>query len=426
MAVRLTNRRPALRHMGQDPAGGGHEDTSLPVIDELLDPAGESLSDALRMSFRLLKVFMFVLIAAYFCSGGGCVQPDEQVVVLRFGKIVGEPLGPGFHFSFPYPIDERIAIPVKQPKRLEINLFWIRVKEKDKGKEIDQILAGGSTLDPVADGALITGDKNLIHLLVQVTYTISDAIRYVSNVLDEDALIKSATESSMIAAVAAQEVDSILRGQSANVISAEIKKRLQRLLDRLETGIRVEIVSIESKTPPLQVRDAFSDVQRAESEQLQIIEEARTESTKLLNEAAGAAHKIVFAKIQEYEQARDADEEARAELLRAELVSLLANEATGEAAQLIQLARTYRENVVQEVQAEVQRFQQMLPAYRSDPESLVTALWLETQKDILGNKRIEKYFIDPNGKEIRFRLQPNEMGRRELEEEGIRLKELGR
>ncbi|MCH8159272.1 MAG: hypothetical protein IIA08_05305, partial [Proteobacteria bacterium] len=114
------------------------------------------------------------------------------------------------------------------------------------------------------------------------------------------------------------------------------------------------------------------------------------------------------------------------ELLRAELVSLLTNQATGEAAQLIQQARTYRENVVQEVQAEVQRFQQMLPAYRSDPKSLVTALWLETQKDILSNKRIEKYFIDPNSKEIRLRLQPNETGRRELEEEGIRLKDLGR
>ena len=42
------------------------------------------------------------------------------------------------------------------------------------------------------------------------------------------------------------------------------------------------------------------------------------------------------------------------------------------------------------------------------------------------NKQIEKYFIDPNSKEIRLRLQPNELGRRELEEEEIRLKELGR
>lgn len=428
MMARSSAGRRVLQQAGQHDAGGGdagqaRRDLSLPIAEVPLDAASASLSDALRLSFRLLKISMLVLVGAYFFSGGGCVQPDEQLVVLRFGKITGAPLGPGFHFSLPYPIDERILVPVRAPKREEIRLFWIRVREEDKGKEIDELSAGGSTLDPVADGALLTGDKNLIHLLVQVTYTIADAAAYVSNVVDESELVRSATESSMIAVVAGQEVDGILRGQSTDTISLEVRRRLQRRLDALETGLRVEIVSVESKTPPLQVRRAFTDVQRAESVQLQTIEEARTLSSKTLNAAAGAAHEIIYAKIQEYERARDGGEEERAEVVRQELIVLLSDRATGEAARLIQEAQTYRENVVQEVDAEVRRFQQLLPTYRSNPAFLVATLWLETQKTILSNKRVEKYFVGNLPDEIRLLVTENPQGKRELEEEEIARKE---
>jgi membrane protease subunit HflK len=386
----------------------------------MLDPANRSLSDALQMSFRLLKVAMVVLVVAYLCSGGGCVQPDMQVVVLRFGKIAGEPLGPGFHFTLPYPIDEKIPVPVKQKKSILADLFWLRLKEEDRGKELDELTARGSSLDPVADGALITGDKNLIHILLRVTYTISDAVAYVSNIQNEEELVKLTAESSLIAVVAGQEVDGILRGRTTDRISNQVRIRMQEVLDRMESGIRVEIVSLESKTPPLQVRRAFTDVQRAESEQLEKIEIAKAKRTEMLNKAAGADYQLVLSKIREFEQARDGQNEERAEALRGELISLLANRASGEAARLINEARSYRENLVQEVEAEVQRFARLLPEYRKNPTFLIEQLWLDTQKDILGNKRLEKIRIPGGTDEIRILVNRNQEGKRALEREDIK------
>jgi membrane protease subunit HflK len=391
----------------------------LPVVEEPLDPAGQALSDALRMSFRLLKVSMAVLVVAYLCSGGGCVQPDEQVVVLRLGRIHGAPLEPGFHFNLPYPIDEKISIPVKQKRSQSIDLFWLRLKDEDKGKELDELSPRGPALEPVSDGALMTGDYNLIHVLARVTYVIADPIRYVSNVLDEGELIRATAESSLIAVVAGHEVDGILRGQTTDQISNQVRRRMQVVLDQVKSGLLVEIVSIEAKTPPLQVRRAFTDVQRAESEQLEKIEVANARRTQMLNAAAGPSHEMVLAKIRSYEGARDSAREERAEQLRQEIISLLANEASGAAARLINEARSYRENLVQEVDAEVQRFTQLLPEYRKNPTFLVEQLWLDVQKQILGNMSLEKIRLPRGTHEVRILVNRNQAGRQELERQRI-------
>jgi membrane protease subunit HflK len=416
---RAARRHPDPADQGGQPAPRPVENVPLPVVEEPLDPAGQALSDALRMSFRLLKVSMVILVVAYFCSGGGCVQPDEQVVVLRLGRIHGAPLEPGFHFNLPYPIDEKISIPVKQKRSQSIDLFWLRLKDEDKGKELDELRPSGSSLEPVSEGALMTGDYNLMHVLARVTYIVADPIRYVSNVLDEGALIRATAESSLIAVVAGHEVDGILRGQTTDQISNQVRRRMQAVLDRVDSGLLIEIVSIEAKTPPLQVRRAFTDVQRAESEQLEKIEVANARRTQMLNAAAGPSHELVLARIREYEGLRDAAQEERAEELRQEIISILANEASGEAARLINEARSYRENLVQEVDAEVQRFTQLLPEYRKNPTFLVEQLWLDVQKQILSNMSLEKIRLPRGTDEVRILVNRNQAGRQELERQRI-------
>jgi membrane protease subunit HflK len=416
---RAARRHPEPTDQGGRPADRSAEDVPLPDAEEPLDPAGQALSDALRLSFRLLKVSMAVLVVAYLCSGGGCVQPDEQVVVLRLGRIHGAPLEPGFHFNLPYPIDEKISVPVKEKRSQSIDLFWLRLKDEDKGKELDELNPRGPSLEPVSDGALITGDYNLIHLLARVTYLIGDPIRYVSNVGDEQELVKAVAESSMIAVVAGHEVDGILRGQTTDEISNQVRKRMQAALDQVGSGLVVEIVSIEAKTPPLQVRRAFTDVQRAESEQLEKIEVANAKRTQMLNAAAGPSHELVLAKIRAYEGLRDSAQEEQAEGLRQEIISILANEATGEAARLINEARSYRENLVQEVDAEVQRFTQLLPEYKKNPTFLVEQLWLDVQKQILSNMNLEKIRLPRGTDEVRILVNRNQEGRQELEKRRI-------
>ena len=60
---------------------------SEPPRDEF-DAANSELANALRRSFGVLKLIMFVLVVLYFLSGWFAVGPGERAVVYRFGDIV--------------------------------------------------------------------------------------------------------------------------------------------------------------------------------------------------------------------------------------------------------------------------------------------------------------------------------------------------
>ena len=80
------------------------------MIEEPLDPANQSLSDALRLSFRCLKLVMFFLIIGFMLSGLVCVETGEVVLVTRMGRMDGEPRKPGLSWAWPYPIGEKTRI----------------------------------------------------------------------------------------------------------------------------------------------------------------------------------------------------------------------------------------------------------------------------------------------------------------------------
>jgi hypothetical protein len=131
---------------------------------EDLDAAGRSLSDALRISFAILKVIMIVLVVAFLASGFKTVGPDEKALVLRFGKVrgVGQEaiLGPGAHWVFPYPIDELVRIPVEKNINLAINTFWYRETRDDiLGPGVKPRNYRAEQLDPVQEGYCLTGSQ---------------------------------------------------------------------------------------------------------------------------------------------------------------------------------------------------------------------------------------------------------------------------
>ena len=72
--------------------------------EEPFDPANQSLSDALRASFRILQFIMIIVLIFFLASGMFQVdQKKEEVVLLRFGEIQGV-YKEGIHWGWPYPV----------------------------------------------------------------------------------------------------------------------------------------------------------------------------------------------------------------------------------------------------------------------------------------------------------------------------------
>src|SRR3954452_5356882 len=94
-----------------------------PLPETPIDAGSQALSEALRSSFAIVKVVMGILVLVFLASGFFQVGPSERAIILRFGKPVGKGegalLGPGLHWSLPYPIDECRKVPISSIQQVK-------------------------------------------------------------------------------------------------------------------------------------------------------------------------------------------------------------------------------------------------------------------------------------------------------------------
>jgi len=282
------------------------------TVTEDLDAAGKSLSEALRISFIILKVIMVVLILAFLASGFKTVDTDENALVLRFGKIRGEyeerVLKPRTvpYWIFPYPVDTMVKIPVEKMIDLSIRSFWYYQSKEDMLRDpsikTDRILPD---LNPINDGYCITrsekqdesisgsegSDYNIIHCKWQLTYQIDDVELFFKNIYVKDIkpgedyddaitesitpLLQSIFEDAIITATVNYTIDDIMYEQVSG-LTDDVKKLLQEKLDTIESGIKVVQVRLTDRTWPLQVDQAFQALVTASQDRQAKIDEART------------------------------------------------------------------------------------------------------------------------------------------------------
>jgi len=391
-----------------------------------LDAAGKSLSEALSISFIILKVIMIVLVVAFLASGFKTVGSDERALVLRFGKILGvgeeRVLGPGPHWVFPYPIDEIIRIPVEKKVNLPINSFWYfqtkeEILEGSKRKERPP-----ASLNPLQDGYCITrsekqsdaiagsdcNDYNIIHCKWQITYQIDDPERFFRNVYAEDVkpgqvyfdvitksitpLLEDLVEDSVVAAMVNYTIDDAIKSQDR--IPKHVARLLQEKLDQIESGIKIVSVYLTDITWPRQVDEAFLASIKASQTSQTAISGARTYAENTLNEAAGPVAQRLFAALHD----KNVTEEEK---------ELLWSQLAGTAEEKIAQARAYRTKVVETARANADYLQQLLPEYRKRPQLVIQKVYQDAIEYVFNNAD-EKFVIQPTqgakGREIRILL----------------------
>ncbi len=405
---------------GPHPSGG----RSLQVTEAPLDTAQQSLADALRTSFRILKFAMIVLVIAYFASGMFRVEQNKRAVVLRLGRPVGDVRLPGMHWAFPPPIDQIIEIPVRRSTTLTIDSHWLHLSAKERSLPLSDIHRGPRTgLHPVRDGTLLTGDRGLVHIKWRVTYRIDKLRDYVAHVADEDyTMVDEAKVEQVITKLLERAAIDVVGGYTTedatrkrlNELREEVKRRLNIKLDALATGIRVEKVEIPLSTPPLQTRLAFDKVTRAENKKQTMIREAEQKKTNMLNEAAGAAHVKLIRLLDERREAMSTGDVAEAERLDSEISRVVEIEASGRAGRMIREAKGYYTSAVQQMRADAEQYETLLDEWLNRRELLVTRIWEEAKQSLMGNPAIRKMYR-PLGAEFRVRvaLDPRE---RQIEE----------
>ena len=345
-----------------------------------VDSGSQALAEALRSSFAIVKVVMVVLVLLFLASGFFTVGPQQRGILLRFGKPVGEGekalLGPGLHWSLPYPVDEVILVSISGLQQVTSTVGWF-------AQTPEQALAGieppaGPTLNPIVDGYALTADANIIHTRATLIYRIRDPIQYVFSFVNASNAVQNAVDNALLYAASRYKVDDILTRDIAG-FQDEVRRRATQVVDAQNLGILVEQCSVQS-APPRQLKDAFANVLKAEVTRSKVLKEARSAENQATNKAVADAKSIV------------------------------------------NLAESDRARLVSDVAAQAERFQEILPQYRQHPELFVQQRLNETVGRVLTNVDDKIFLADSaNGKAKELRLLLNrEVPKTRIEEPKVK------
>lgn len=387
-------------------------------VEGEMDVASKSLTSALGVSFSILKIIMAFLVLLFVASGIFEVDSNEQAIVLRFGKIRSEPVGPGLKFGFPAPIDEIIKIPVKEVQTLGIDSLWYSETEAEK-------LGGrarrpGATLKPNVDGYCLTRndsiygqdgmDYNIVHCKWVLSYLIDDPEKFFRNIYYEspepgedlmevmkeslDPMLKAMAADAVVVTMVNYSIDEAIVSTSS--ISKGVKIALQAKLDAIDSGIKVSGMEVAGRISwPRQVNDAFENSNRASQDKQRQISEADGYARKLLSEAGGPDAVELLAGLKK----DGLSEEQKAQYL---------SRVAGTSQEIIAGARAYRTDVVETAAANAQYLEQLLPEYRKRPKLVLQEIYQDAIEEVLANAD-EKILIEPSkaGKTRELRIQIN-------------------
>lgn len=407
------------------------------------DPANQSIADALKISFFLLKIGMLALGVLYALSGFQFVKEGEQGIRLLFGKIEDANVEPGFRYSWPYPLGamERVETGANE---LQVNdVFWVEMDANQaQGASVDQLAAKTSLKPSQQHGSVLTADGNIAHARATLTYRRSAARDNAKNLYpgidaireEERRLVKLAAQRGIVMAAARVSIDELLKQTAGTdgTASAMARQGAQDLLDSLDAGITIDSLTLQVIGPTL-LRAEFAKVQAAVSNAARATEEARLDAQRELNVAAGAAAPALVQAIDDYEAKITLKQESEAVAALAKVNEILDEGKarigdkdvllTGDASRLMSTARQYRTEIVTKRRGQLEAFKAKLEQFNSNPTVMVQREWTSSLAEFYGRDTTEVFMFHPSVGTLALKLNRDpEISREQVKK--IRQKEL--
>lgn len=312
-------------------------ETPRPAFDSRLlgfvaapDKIAQSVSDAIAYQlgfdvsggwmFQLLRKWVLPLLGVgvvvmWLLTSLAVVQPHQRAVVLRFGKPVGQEIGPGLHFKAPWPIDT-IYVPeyvVRDDKGRSVvrdltatGLRTIQLSTSPPGttgailwtndhmgEEVYQFVRSGS----MAQNASKLDDLAVVSVEIPLRYEVADVRLY-------DELAPAAIRDDLLRAVGRREVmeffknktlEQILTGDRV-ALARELRSQIEAAYAKLNpgpdgaargAGVRVVSVALTGMHPPKPTATSFETVVMADQRREANIAAAKADAARSLTEVVG-------------------------------------------------------------------------------------------------------------------------------------------
>ena len=262
-------------------------------------PPPGPISQSVAIGFRAVYIAMALLGVLWLASNFRQIAPDNQAVVLRFGRIVRAQQA-GLLIAWPRPIERVLLLPGPE-RQLSQEVTGLPAESA----EADALVAstGDSGTLPKGVAPYLTGDGNIVLLNATLIYRIADPVSYTlseSHVAPAlDRVFRAATVrltagrnlndflavATNPAADGAAQGAIAMRGEVRAALLEQINARLHELAQSgASLGIEVERIDMTPWLPP-QAKVAFDAVLTATQAADRGVAVARTDAERRRQEA---------------------------------------------------------------------------------------------------------------------------------------------
>ncbi len=263
-------------------------------------------------------------------SGFFIVQEGQQAVVMSFGRF-SHTAEAGFQWRAPYPFQSHEIVNLTQLRSIDVGTSSV-------------MQATGSR-----ESSMLTRDENIVDIRFTVQYRLSDARQYLFENRSSDEAVAQAAESAVREIVGNSTMDSVLYEQR-DAIAAELVKSIQAQVNKVNAGVIIANVNVQSVQAPEPVQAAFDDAFKAGADR----ERAKNEGQAYANDVIPKAQ--------------------------------------GTAARLREEAAAYLANVVAHAEGDAQRFKSVLTEYQKAPGVTRDRLYIDAMQQVYGN--VTKVMVD--------------------------------
>lgn len=334
------------------------------------------------------------------------VQPNQQGMKLRLGAATSDtPLESGLYFKLPWPIDRietfdassarRVNLGVEPPKLKDKSILWTNDHGVD---EVYFLVQPAPTERSQGSDTRKQTDLSLVSAEVPLIYTISDFVKF-------ERLAGPESREKIITAIGKRET-SLLIGQMTVEqalgagragLGEQLRTRIQKRLDEINSGVRVNFVGVAGVHPPRETAASFEAVVQSWQKREAGLRNAEREANDRLIKVAGdvGVAKSIVAAIEKFEDHKNtkpapdklAEHDRRSKELELE-VEALVTKAGGTAATVIQEAQAERWNRHMAARSRADAQEGRLAAYRASPDAYIAQTYFASLAELMGKTRV--------------------------------------
>jgi membrane protease subunit HflK len=282
---------------------------------------------------RALAVLAAVLALGWLASGFFVVQQGQVAVITRLGAVSSVDQA-GLNWHYPAPFGNAVVIDAD-------TLHTQPVGDSSVG-----------TLSGAPRSSMLSADGDIVDLRLSVQWRVGNALDFVYGDRDPEAAVSQAAREAIRGVIGGMTLQQVMHGDRS-AMARDAQLRVQKLLDRWNSGVRVTDLSVQRVSVPAPVRPAYEDAAKAVQDAQRLRAQAQAYAQEVLPRARGTA------------------------------------------STLVQQAEGYKSSVVAQAQGDASRFNLVYDEYRKAPQVVRESMYLQTMQEILGS--VTKVLVSSKG-----------------------------